>query len=152
MSITPSTTVTSLTNFGRKKLEKLRGNREKSASEKLMSLYQKGNQKERRKRNNTQAGLHSAFQCTPQLPLDKTTYSVHCISRTGHHDCSTSCENEIICISSHTCHLYICDYFSVLIELWKHKYNNLHDTTAYTLLWQREDLHYITRFCQLSRI
>ena len=116
-----------------------------------MSIYWKGNQRERRRKINTHAGLHPAIREAPRLPLDKTTYSAHCISQLGRHNCCISCEYMIDCVSTHTCHLYICDNLGFPIELWEHTYDNLHNITTYNHLWQRMDLHYVARFCELNR-
>src|SRR5258706_9620113 len=108
------------TTFGKRKSEKSRqeeGKREKERS--LMSFARKTNQRQRRAAEKLQAGLPHPLRTVPPLPFDHTTYSAHCISRPGHHDCCTTCKLEIVGVYIETHYFYMLNKYRLPIELWE---------------------------------
>ena len=102
----------------------------------------------------------------PLLVLDKRVlysiatflYSPHRFYSTSSHsglrpafDLGPSCEYKTLGVYTKTRYLYICDEHGLLLEFWKHFYDNQSHITKFTCLWQRTDLHYIARYCLLNR-
>src|SRR5258706_10335920 len=117
-SMIPSTTDISPITFGKRKLEKLRqkeGKRERGKN--VMSFWRTTNQKTRSAENKCQAGIPHPLRTIPPLPFDNTTYSAHCISRPGCHDCSITCESEITGVYIETHYFYILNEHRFPIEL-----------------------------------
>ena len=105
----------------------------------LMSQWRKGNQKERRHILKAQAAIPHPLRTVPPLPSSYTTYISHCISRDGRHDCSVSCESEIIGLSPTTEYFYVVDKHGFPVELWEEKVNHQPYTLSYNLQWRRTD-------------
>jgi len=146
-NITHFITGISCTIFGEKRSEKLRpdkGKRERERS--LMSFVRKTNQCQRRAAARLQAGLPHPLRTVPPLPFDCTTYSAHCISRPGHHNCCTSCKSEIVGVYIETCYFYILNEYGLPIELWESTNNRDLNTTTYKFLWRRADINFIAQY------
>ena len=102
-----------------------------------MSQWRKGNQKERRCIQKAQAVIPHPLQTVPPLPSCYSTYLSHCTSWVGRHNCSVSCESEIIGLSTTTKYFYIVDQHGFPVELWEEKVNHQPYTLSYNLQWRR---------------
>ena len=104
-----------------------------------MSQWRKGNQKERRCTQKAQAVIPHPLRTVPPLPSCYSTYLLHCTSWVSHHDCSVSCESEIIGLSTTTKYFYIVDQHRFPVELWEEKVNHQPYTLSYNLQWRHPD-------------
>src|SRR5258706_756998 len=120
--------------------------RKRERGKNLMSFWRTTNQKTRSAENKCQAGIPHPLQTIPPLPFDNTTYSAHCISRPGCHNCSISCESEITGVYIETHYFYILNEYGLPIELWQSTNNHNLNTTTYKLQWRRSDIHYIAQY------
>ena len=104
-----------------------------------MSQWRKGNQKERRHIQKAQAVIPHPLRTVPPLPSCYSTYLSHCTSWVGRHDCSISCESEIIGLSTTTKYFYVVDQHGFPVELWEEKVNHQPYTLSYNLQWRCPD-------------
>ncbi len=146
-STTPFITGISHITFGGRKSEKSRQKEGKRGKDKnLMSFARKTNQHQRRAENKCQAGIPHPLRTVPPLPFDKTTYSAHCTSWPGRHDCCITCKSEIVGVYIETCYFYILNKHRLPIELWESTNNHDLNTTTYKLQWRRPDINFIAQY------